>query len=77
MPLHGQCGDLVAGLLQAADVAAQVAPAHLRSLQELTVEISWGFGEFGEVAHTELLVVGDGSSVEVADPPALENPGFL
>ena len=77
VPLDGEGRDVEASAVESLDVAAEVPPTHLESLNDFAVEIGRRFDEFGKAVDLEGLVAGDGSVAEVADPAGFEDPGVL
>ena len=77
VPLDGEGRDVEAGALQAGNVTAQVAPAHLKRLNHFAIEVGRRLDEFGQRGDLERGVFFDGAAAEIADPAAFESPGFL
>ena len=75
MPLDGKGGDVETGAVQSFDIAAEVAPTHLESLDDFAMEVGGRLGEFGKTLDLEGLVTGDNTFGEVADPAGFEDPG--
>src|SRR5215469_2853731 len=66
VPLDGEGGDVEAGAVQSFDIAAEVAPTHLESLDDFAMEVGGGLGEFGKTLDLEGVVTGDSAFIEVA-----------
>ena len=77
VPLNGEGRDVEPGALQAENVAAKVAPAHLERLNHFTIEIGGRLDEFGQRSYREGRVFFNGAAGEVADPAGFECPGFF
>jgi len=77
LPLNGEGRSVKAGATQAVDVAAEIAPAHLKGLDDFAIEIRGRLNEFGESGDDKGRVVGDGGAGEIADPAGFEDPGFF
>src|SRR5713226_3743129 len=77
MPLHGERRDIEAGLMQVADVAAQLLPVHLAGLADLPCKVAWRLGQFSEGGDLERRVASDPAGLEIAHPPGLQNPCIL
>src|SRR6516164_4027076 len=77
VPLHGEGGDIEAGVLEAFDVAAEFAPTHEDGGENLAIEIGRRLAELGERGDFKGRVTLDGARSEIADPARLEDPGFF
>ena len=77
MPLDGERRDVKAGALQAVDIPAEVAPAHLEGLNHFAIEIGGRLDEFGQRRNFKRRIFFDRAAGEVADPTGLERPGFF
>jgi hypothetical protein len=77
VPLDGEGGDVKAGLVEAVDVTAKVAPAHLEGLDDLAAEVGGRLGEFGESGNGEGCVADDAGSGKIADPAGFKDPGLF
>lgn len=77
VPLNGEGRDIEAGAVEAVDVAAEIAPVHLKGLDDFAIEVRRRFDEFGESGDLEGRIADDGVAGEIADPTGFEEPGVL
>src|SRR5579862_3982831 len=77
LPLHSERRCIETGAAQTLNVATEVTPAHLESLNHFAIEIRRRLSEFGEAGNHEGRVVRDGAAGEIADPAGFKDPGFF
>jgi len=77
VPLHGESGNIKAGVVKAGNVVPQAAPAELKGLEDFAIEVGGWLGEFGEGGDLERGVALDFGLGEITDPAGFEDPSFL